>query len=52
MPAADHRLTTAEMAQFVANGYLRFDAIVPDEVNDAVLEVLPALEAAKIGTML
>ena len=30
MPAKDHRLTTAEMAEFVANGYLRFDGLVPD----------------------
>ncbi|MEZ5379308.1 MAG: phytanoyl-CoA dioxygenase family protein [Acidimicrobiales bacterium] len=49
MPAADHRLTTREMAQFVANGYLRFDAIVPPEINEAVLGELPAIEAAKLA---
>lgn len=52
MPAADHRLTTAEMAQFVAQGYLRFDALVPAEVNEAVLAALPDLEQAKIGAAL
>ncbi|HYE08206.1 MAG TPA: phytanoyl-CoA dioxygenase family protein [Planctomycetota bacterium] len=30
-------LDTASMARFVADGFLRFDAIVPDELNRAVL---------------
>ncbi|NNE73716.1 MAG: phytanoyl-CoA dioxygenase [Acidimicrobiales bacterium] len=42
MPAADHRLTTAEMALFVADGFLRFDGLVPDAINRAVLADLPA----------
>ena len=33
MPAADHRLTTLEMAQFVTDGYLRFDALIPYDLN-------------------
>jgi hypothetical protein len=34
------RLTTIEAAQLVADGYLRFDALVPDELNRAVLAEL------------
>lgn len=52
MPAADHRLTTSEMARFVAQGYLRFDALVPDHINRAALDVLPDLESAKVGALL
>ena len=29
MPASDNRLTTAEMAEFVANGFLSFDKSSP-----------------------
>ncbi|MDJ0853491.1 MAG: hypothetical protein QNK04_34425 [Myxococcota bacterium] len=38
MPAEDHRLTTREMARFVAEGYLCFDALVPEHVNGRVIE--------------
>jgi hypothetical protein len=31
---SDHRLTTRQMAEFVANGFPRFDAIVPADVNE------------------
>ncbi len=48
MPAADHRLTTLEMARFVADGYLRFDALVPDELNVRVIEELRSLESVKL----
>lgn len=48
MPAQDHRLTTAEMARFVADGYLRFDALVPDEINKRVIEELDAIFKVKI----
>lgn len=48
MPADDHRLTTVEMARFVAGGYLRFDALIPDDVNVRVIEELRALEAVKV----
>lgn len=33
MSADDHRLTTREMARFVVDGYLRFDALVPEALN-------------------
>jgi len=36
-------LSTLDMARFVADGYLRFDAVVPEEINRAVLEELSAL---------
>jgi len=36
---AEQRLTTAEMAQFCAHGYLVFEAVVPDEINAAALDV-------------
>ena len=36
-------LTTEQMAQFVARGYLRFDAVVPPDVNEQAMVELPAL---------
>ncbi len=48
MPAADHRLTTLELARFVAEGYLRFDALVPDEFNARVTEELSRMAEVKI----
>ena len=51
MPAPDHRLTTLEMARFVGEGYLRFDALVPDALNRRVLEELPKILAAKMATL-
>lgn len=48
MPAADHRLTSLEMARFVACGFLRFDALVPDALNERVLGELAALEPVKL----
>jgi hypothetical protein len=33
------RLTTAEMARFVAHGHLVFEAVVPEELNAAALEL-------------
>ena len=32
------RLTTRQMALFAARGFLRFDGLVPDELNDAFLD--------------
>ena len=48
MPAEDHRLTTREMARFVADGFLRFDALVPDDINARVVDELRALAAIKL----
>ena len=48
MPAQDHRLTTREMAQFVVEGYLRFDGVVPDDLNQRVIDDLQGLQAVKL----
>ena len=47
-------LTTAKMAEFVARGFLRFDELVPDEVNQAVMAAFDkgGIEAAPAGTPL
>ncbi len=36
-------LSTEDMAQFVARGFLRFDELVPEDVNERVIEELQAL---------
>ena len=43
------RLTTREMASFVANGCLRFDAIVPEEINEAAVEEMARLSAERLA---
>ncbi len=48
MPAHDHRLTTHEMAQFVADGYLRFEGLVPASINERVIEELQLLYTTKM----
>ena len=48
MPASDYRLTTREMAQFVVDGYLRFDAMVPEDINSRVIDELRDLQAVKL----
>lgn len=40
-------MSTAQVAEFVANGVLRFDALVPAELNERVLDELPAMRDAK-----
>jgi hypothetical protein len=45
----DHRmtalplLTTDQMASFVSRGFLRFDAVVPDDINQQAMTELPGL---------
>ncbi len=48
MPAKDHRLTTREVAQFVVDGFLRFDALVPESINQRVLAELGTLYTTKM----
>ena len=36
-------LTTDQMASFVSRGFLRLDAVVPDDINQQALEELPLL---------
>ena len=49
MPASDHRLTTQEMAEFTLKGFLRFDAFVPEAINERVFEELGDLYATKVS---
>jgi hypothetical protein len=49
MPATHHKLTTEEMARFVADGFLRFDALIPNEINQHIIEELRLLESNKIN---
>jgi hypothetical protein len=46
---SDHRLTTRQMAEFVANGFIRFDAIVPADVNERGIEEMRRLERERFA---
>lgn len=48
MPATDHRLTTVELANFVVDGYLRFDGLIPDTINQQVISELNQLQSVKL----
>jgi len=47
-------LTSPQMAQFVARGFLRFDELVPQELNDAIMQEIDEKKvvAAPAGTPL
>ena len=45
----DHRLTTRQMAEFVANGVIRFDAIVPADINERAIEEMRQLNAERMS---
>lgn len=49
-----HLLSSKQMASFVARGFLRFDEVVPEKVNKAVMAEIDAgtIEAAAAGTPL
>ena len=48
-----HLLTSKQVAAFVADGYLRFDALVPDGLNQAAMRELDGgLKGAPAGTPL
>lgn len=49
MPAADHRLTTREMADFVVDGYLRFEGIVPEALNQRTVDEMRRLMPVKLA---
>lgn len=52
-PHRKHLLTSVQMAHFVANGSLRMDAVVPDEMNAQAVAVLEAgVPAVPYGTPL
>ncbi|MEM9562111.1 MAG: phytanoyl-CoA dioxygenase family protein [Actinomycetota bacterium] len=44
-------LTTSEMANFVADGVLVFPGIVPDDLNERVVDELPALLGEKLAVL-
>ena len=50
----NYLLTSAQMAEFVARGFLRFDALVPSEINRAVMAEIDAgrIRGAPAGTPL
>lgn len=45
MTEASTLLTTLDMARFVTDGVLRFDAVVPDDINRRALDELPDMLA-------
>ena len=45
----DHRLTTRQMAEFVANGVIRFDAIVPADINERAIDEMRRLAAERMS---
>ena len=45
---SEHRLSTRQMADFVAHGYLRFDALVPDDINVRAIDELAQLNAERL----
>ncbi len=50
----EHLLSSAQMAHFVARGFLRFDELIPDEINQAVMAEIDAggIKGAPAGTPL
>src|SRR5690348_16413521 len=53
MLTSSHLLFSIQMARFVTHGYLRMDAVVPDELNRQAVEVLSAgIPAVPYGTPL
>jgi hypothetical protein len=48
MAVTDHRLTTLQMADFVANGFLRFDHLVPAELNERAIVEMEQLNAERL----
>jgi hypothetical protein len=45
----DHRLTTRQMAEFVANGFIRFEKIVPPDINERGIDEMQLLELERFG---
>ena len=48
-PEQDDRLTTRQMAEFVANGFIQFDAIVPADINDRAIEEMRRLNDERLA---
>ena len=54
MSAKDYLLDSKQMAEFVARGFLRFDELVPDDINQKVMRDIDqnAIKGAPAGTPL
>ncbi len=54
MTDKQYLLTSKQMAEFVARGFLRFDELVPDEINDKVMRDIDndAIKGSPAGTPL
>ena len=44
----DHRLTTRQMAEFVTHGFLRFDEVVPADINERAVDEMSRLNAERL----
>lgn len=45
----DHRLTTRQMADFVTNGFLRFDALIPADLNTRAIKEISQLKDERLA---
>ncbi|MEO8394515.1 MAG: phytanoyl-CoA dioxygenase family protein, partial [Chloroflexota bacterium] len=54
MVGKENLLTSIQMAQFVARGFLRFDELIPKEINEAIMRDIDAgtVKAQPAGTPL
>jgi hypothetical protein len=49
MTGAEHLLSSRQVAEFVANGVLRFDALVPDDLNERGIDEIRRLNAERFA---
>lgn len=47
--STDYRLTTRQMADFVTNGFLQFDALVPADLNTRAIEEISQLKDERLS---
>src|SRR4051794_35362791 len=54
MVGKEYLLSSLQMAQFVARGFLRFDEFIPNDINDAIMKDIDAgtVKAQAAGTPL
>ena len=45
----EHLLSTRQMAQFVTNGFLRFEGIVPDDLNAHAIDEMRRLSVERFA---
>ena len=49
MPAADHRLTSREMTDFVADGCLVLEGLIPEDINRRVIDEMERIFRGKVA---